>query len=157
SAVLLPNGKVLIVGGGAAGAELYDPATNAFSWLSGVSTNRCAATATPLADGRVLISGAVDCSNTILDTAEIYDPATGQSTPTGKLLAPQYGGTATLLSDGRVLLVGGNSEYLSQIYSPATGSFAFGPHPTAPLWGGHTATLLLDGSVLIIGEDGGTT
>jgi hypothetical protein len=158
SAALLPNGKVLIAGGGAAGADLYDPATNAFSWVPGVSTNRCQTTAAPLADGRVLISGGVDCSNTVLDTAEIYDPATGESTPTGKLLAPQYGGTATRLPDGRVLLVGGNANpYLSQIYNPATGSFAFGPHPKAPLWGGHTATLLLDGSVLLVGEDDGTT
>jgi hypothetical protein len=157
SAVLLPNGKVLIVGGGAAGADLYDPATNAFSWVSGVSTNRCAATATPLADGRVLISGAVDCSNTSLDTAEIYDPATGESTPTGKLLASQYPGTGTLLPDGRVLLVGGFSPYLSQIYNPATGSFALGPHPKDPLSVNISATLLLDGSVLLVGEDNGTT
>jgi hypothetical protein len=150
SAVLLPNGRVLIVGGGAAGAEFYDPTTNTFLPAPGVSANRCNAVATVLADGTVLIAGGVDCSNTLLDTTEIYDPSTGKSTPTGKLAAAQSFGTATLLPNGRVLLVGGNPSVLSQIYDPTTGSFAFGPH-LASSWSGQTATLLLDGSVLILG------
>ena len=150
SAAMLPNGRVLIVGG-AAGAELYDPATNTFLPAPGVSANRCNATGTSLADGRVLIAGGVvDCSNTLLDTAEIYDPSTGQSTPTGKLVVAQAFNTATLLPDGRVLLVGGNPTILAQIYDPKTGSFTFGPHP-ASQWSGRTATLLPDGSVLIVG------
>ena len=147
SAVLLPNGRVLIVGG-AAGAEFYDPATNTFLPAPGVSANRCNTIATPLADNRVLIAGGVDCSNTLLDTAEIYDPSTGQSTPTGKLAA-QANSTATLLPDGRVLLV---SSVITQIYDPATGSFTFGPHLVSP-WSGRTATLLPDGSVLITVSD----
>ena len=109
------------------------------------------ATATPLADGRVLIAGGVDCSNTLLDTAEIYDPSTGQSTPTGKLVAAQASNTATLLPDGRVLLVGGNPSVVTQIYDPSTGSFTFGPHLISPR-SLPTATLLPDGSVLIVGD-----
>jgi hypothetical protein len=148
SAALLSNGRVLIVGGGA-GAELYDPVTNSFLPAPGVA-NRCLASATPLADGRVLIAGGIGCPNTVLDTAEIYDPSTGQSTPTGKLVAAQAYHTATLLPDGRVLLVGGSVPNLSQFYDPATGSFTFGPHTTIAR-SGHTATLLPDGGVLIVG------
>ena len=153
SAAMLPNGRVLIVGGGATGAELYDPVTNSFLAAPGVSASRCSATAMPLADGRVLIAGGTDCSNkyTPLDTSEIYDPATGQSTPTGKLVAPQSGHTATLMPDGRVLLVGGSVPNLGQFFDPATGSFTFGPHLIYPRVG-HTATVLLDGRVFIVGD-----
>jgi hypothetical protein len=153
SAALLPNGRVLIVGGGT-GAELYDPATNSFLPAPGISANRCRATATPLADGRVLIAGGSDCSNTVytvLDTAEVYDPSTGQFTPTGKLVASEAYHTATLLPDGRVLLVGGSgTPNLGQFYDPATGSFTFGPHLIYPRLG-HTATLLTNGGLLIVG------
>jgi hypothetical protein len=150
---LLPNGRVLIVGG-AAGADIYDPATNSFLPAPGVSASRCRATATLMADGRVPIAGGFDCSNTplLLDTAEIYDPSTGQSTPTGKLVTAQAYHTATLLPDGRVLLVGGNPPNLGQFYNPATGSFTFGPHLINQR-SGHTATLLPDGSLLIVGGD----
>jgi len=152
SAVLLPNGRVLIVGGRAAGAELYDPATNTFLPAPGVSANRCYTIATLLSDGRVLIAGGSDCSNAILDTAEIYDPLTGESTPTGNLVVAQSFSAAALLPDGRVLLVSGSYSVVSQIYDPTTGSFTFGPHTVSP-GSGQTATLLPDGSVLTIGDD----
>lgn len=57
-ATLLPNGKVLITGYGfqVTGAELYDPSTGTFT-----ATGKTGAwdphSATPLADGRVLIAG----------------------------------------------------------------------------------------------------
>jgi hypothetical protein len=151
-AVLLPNGRVLIVGGRAAGAELYDPATNTFLPAPGVSANRCYTIATLLSDGRVLVAGGSDCSNAILDTAEIYDPSTGQSTPTGNLAIAQSFSAAVLLPDGRVMLVGGSYSVVSQIYDPTTDSFTFGPHTVSP-GSGQTATLLPDGSVLTTGDD----
>jgi Kelch motif len=151
SAVMLPNGRVLIVGG-AAGAELYDPATTTFLPAPGVSANRCKASATLLADGRVLIAGGLDCSNNLLDTAEIYAPSTGETIPAGKLVAAQAPDAAVLLRDGRVLLVGGTPSVVTQIYDPVTGSFTLGPHPLSPK-PTPTATLLPDGSVLIVGGE----
>ena len=60
TAVLLKNGKVLIAGG-AARAEVFDPSTNAFSFASGdMTTIRLFATATLLQNGRVLIVGGYD-------------------------------------------------------------------------------------------------
>ena len=72
AATLLPNGRVLIVGGSdgdhaLASAELYDPATGTFSSAGSMSKARDGATATLLPDGRVLIcGGSAD--------AEVYTP-----------------------------------------------------------------------------------
>jgi hypothetical protein len=63
SATLLQNGKVLIAGGLSGGfsnsaldsAELYDPATGAFTPTGPMTTARVSPSATLLADGRVLV------------------------------------------------------------------------------------------------------
>lgn len=62
TATLLPDGKVLVVGGlnrsGApVSSELYDPSTGTWSFTSNLSTPRYDHTATLLADGKVLIVG----------------------------------------------------------------------------------------------------
>ena len=64
-------------------------------------------TATPLPDGKVLVSGGNSTAG-FLASAELYDPATGLWTPTGSLATPCYYHTATLLPDGKVLVNGGD-------------------------------------------------
>lgn len=60
TSVLLPNGKVLIAGG-AARAEIYDPETNKFELVTGTLSGFSSfATATLLASGKVLITGGYD-------------------------------------------------------------------------------------------------
>lgn len=72
TAVLLKNGKVLIAGG-ANRAEVFDPATNAFSFTSGdMGTIRLFATATLLQNGRVLIVGGYDNRMEVSSNAWIY-------------------------------------------------------------------------------------
>jgi Galactose oxidase, central domain/Kelch motif len=57
AAALLPNGKVLVAGGGPF-AELYDETTGTFSKVSGsLGAARFFASATPLSGGRALITG----------------------------------------------------------------------------------------------------
>ena len=64
--VLLPSGKVLIVGAAQNyTTELYDPETGAFT-LAGTANASLEATATLLRDGRVLIAGTA--------SAQLYDP-----------------------------------------------------------------------------------
>jgi len=54
---LLPDGRVLIAGGGAR-AEVYDPADGTFALAAGsLGAARYFAAATPLGDGRVLVTG----------------------------------------------------------------------------------------------------
>ena len=171
TATLLPNGKVLIAGGFSTSnvgtftetvlltAELYDPATGAFTPTGSLGTARGGHTATLLANGKVLVAGGLISLNfagvSVAFTAELYDPATGAFAPTGNLTATREEHTATLLPDGRVLIVGGASASQgtlasAEIYDPATGSFTATDSMTTPR-GAQTATLLPDGTVLVAG------
>ena len=80
----LKNAKIaywLIVGGLAdsgvfSGAELYDPATGAFTDTASLNEARFGHTATLLPDGQVLVAGGWDGSS-YLSSIELYNPATG--------------------------------------------------------------------------------
>jgi hypothetical protein len=163
---LLPDGTVLIAGGGVEhggssqgywidmldSAEIYDPTIGTFAPTGSLTTPRDEATATRLEDGRVLVVGGGDEGNGALRTAEIYDPATRRFSPTGSMAVPRYAHQALLLKDGRVLIVGGTDGrgMLSsmEIYDPATGTFGAAGDP------GVTASAvgpLPDGRVLLLG------
>ncbi len=133
--VLLPNGKVLIAGGFlgdygfSAHAELYDPATGAFTAASDMTDGLAWERATLLGDGTAFIAGggyihatasfSVCCKGSV----ELYDPGTGKFSSGGD--TPPVGGqAATLLLDGTVLLSGGwlgasTTLALAEIYHPA--------------------------------------
>jgi N-acetylneuraminic acid mutarotase len=76
TAILLPNGKVLVAGGEdrahyyLASAELYDPATGTWSPTGSLSMGRLNYTATLLSDGRVLAAGGFMVNSQ--NTAELY-------------------------------------------------------------------------------------
>jgi hypothetical protein len=59
----LQNGQVLIAGGETAKAELFNPATGAFTATGDMTVSRTGHTATLLADGRVLIAGGVQVNS----------------------------------------------------------------------------------------------
>ncbi len=162
TATLLRNGKVLVTGGIQAGgtildsAELFDPATGAWSATTNVMPNRRANhTATLLADGKVLVSGGwnVVAGTNILRNCDLYDPATNSWSTAGLMTQPRRFHTATLLYDGRVLAVGGdsaNSLKTSELYDPATNRWI---QQTSMMHVGHfrhTATLLPNGRVLVV-------
>jgi hypothetical protein len=72
TAVLLNSGKVLIAGG-ASRAEVFDPATNVFSFVNGnMETMRLFATATLLRNGEVLITGGYDDRRAVSANAWVY-------------------------------------------------------------------------------------
>lgn len=153
---LLGAALCLAVFGGAGAASA---ATRPDSWQpAGATTGRLLATATTLADGRVLTAGGEIGPLGAALSAELFDPATGRWTPTGALNTPRAGQTATLLGDGKVLIVGGGTGTTltaglasAEVYNPSTGRFT----PTAgPPAAGHSFGVsepLPDGRVLIAG------
>ncbi len=167
-AILLQNGKVLILG--PASAQIYDPSANAFSPVDGSSLLNSGSIATLLLDGRVLITcGAVPdppfYGDLAADTVYIYDPTSGQITPAGsKMNVPRSSHTATLMPNGTVLIAGGETlpppgdtdpmdsgaNNTTEIFDPSTNTFTLSHAMQTPREG-HTATLLSDGTVLIVG------
>ncbi len=157
TATLLPNGKVLVVGGidnhgvTQASAALYDPATGLWKATGVLASARQSHTATLLADGNVLVAAGSASNNASLAGAEVYDPSTGAWTATGSLTIPRTGHTATLLPNGTVLVaLGGGGDTSAEIYDPATGSWSAAGALAGTRYG-HTATLLPGGKVLVAG------
>jgi len=103
-AVRLPDGRVLMAGGGDVKdhqVELYDPGSGTFaatgSGLEPYMGSSSSNLAVLLMDGRVLL-----LPNSV---PFVYDPETGTLSPAGPTIVD--GITATLLADGRVLVTGG--------------------------------------------------
>ena len=72
--MLLPSGQVLVVGGGSAQAELYDPASGVWTSAGSLAHSRSSHSATLLPSGEVLVAGGYDGNDGTLDTVEIYTP-----------------------------------------------------------------------------------
>lgn len=159
TATLLPNGKVLVVGGadnldGKSSAELYDPITGRWSVTGSLATPRHTHTATLLPNGKVLVAGGADKFDS-KSSAELYDPITGTWSATGSMAVPRYYHSATLLPNGKVLVAGGFSVITSlsaaaELYDPSTGTWS-ATGSMAWARGNHSATLLPDGKVLVAG------
>jgi Kelch motif/Galactose oxidase, central domain len=158
TATLLADGRVLAVGGYTAvpggflpttTAEIYDPATNAWSETGSMNQARYAHVATLLADGRVLVADGSDVFR--VKTAELYDPATGTWTTTQSMIDVGVA-NLTLLDDGTVLSAGATLQHAAdcELYNPAIGKWSL----TGSLNFGRSAcraTLLGDGRVLVAG------
>jgi hypothetical protein len=167
TATPLTDGRVLLVGGLSlkkretlTTAEVYDPATDAFTpTADGMQIDRFEHAAVRLADGRVLVVGGkswkVGQPDHPLASAEIYDPATGRFRLVGGAMRQARSRpTATLLLDGRVLIAGGTDHgkpaLACEIFDPRAERFT----PAAPLKEGrmaHDAVRLPDGRVLVAG------
>jgi hypothetical protein len=99
TATLLPNGKVLVAGGGdfqshsQRDVELYNPDTGAPTTINSMIGPRMDHTAALLPNGQVLVAGGAGSTRVI----ELYDPNTGTWKTTGLMnVARGDGHTATL-------------------------------------------------------------
>ena len=168
TATKLPNGLVLITGGGTIGghrgsafstAELYNPTAQTFTALAGtMSIARVAHTATLLPNGKVLLTGGFS-SLASLNTAELYDPVANTfKAVTATMTSVRAFHTATLLSSGRVLFTGGSNNgggfSTAELYDPVANTFTAVTATMASARAAHTATLLPNGHVLLTGGCG---
>ena len=130
-AILLPDGRVLAVGGSIghfgkykalASAEVYDPKTERWTSTGALLKARTQFTMTLLGDGRVLVAGGARPYTSALSTAEIYDPTSATWSAAGSMKTPRWNHRAVLLPNGDVLIVGGCDllgELTSvELYSP---------------------------------------
>jgi hypothetical protein len=173
TAALLPDGRVLVVGGSDNAdpelqvAELYDPQSGTWTRASSFAAAGACRIAASLLDARVLVVCAE--LNGVRTSAELYDPATGGWTPT---MSPPKDccigeagplGSIVRLADGRVLWK--DLVDAGELYDPVSGTWASAGAPTYPAdrswelpltgtdegagYKADTFTLLPDGRVLM--------
>lgn len=163
---LLPNGKVLLLGGSAgtpiAAVELYDPATNVFTQVGGLlPENRSQHAAALLPNGRVLITGGFD-GLYYLSSSLLYDSAIGTWTATGAPNNALFRTATVLMANGKVLNAGGTTSFVLQSahagaaeYNPATGSWSV-TNSMAEARHSPGGVLLHNGKVLVFGGGNST-
>ena len=187
AAAALKDGRVLVVGGrDALGSwadtyELFDPVTQTFAQLPGVTGSPWTITypgdvAAPLPDGEVLITGGNDAGPLLptgdsIAAAWLFDPTSDvftQLPASGdtELQTSRSGAVAAPLPDGEVLIAGGvhlvsggNSAGVvlasAELFDPATDTFtalpASGASELLTARAGAVATPLPGGDVLIAG------
>lgn len=163
SSTLLPDGRLLLLGGEHSGAPqtaalVVDPRDGARTTLrSGLQQARAWHTATLLPTGDVFVLGGIGEAGQLLGSPEILDPERGTSSLFQmRGFDPRAFHTATLLTDGRVLIAGGRSQS-GQVLSSMM-LWDYRTNLLTPVEGGmnrerekHTATLLPDGRVLLRG------
>jgi N-acetylneuraminic acid mutarotase len=162
SAVLLPNGKVLVPAGADAGyhalahVEQFDPATKSWSIVGSLSVARRLPTITLLPNGKVLVAGGMTTAGVPFASAEIYDPMSNTASSAGTMATARYLAVATLLPNGKVLVSGGISTMpqtavaSAELYDPATNTWS---SAGALVTGRYyvTQTLLPNRKVLVVG------
>jgi RHS repeat-associated protein len=110
---------------------------------------------TLLSDGRTLVAGGFAANARATGDAFIVS-ADGSTSKLPVMNFPRAGHSATMLPDGTVFIFGGvgpegNLVAASELYDPASGTFAVLPEVFAVPRAFHTATLLTDGTVLLAG------
>lgn len=169
---LMLSGIGALIGSGCVGTDTdvendAEEVASASSLLSvgtaAMANPRERATATLLADGRVLVAGG-ESGGVKYSNAEVYDPKTNTWTTTpamtgesGSLTQRSYH-TAVRLDNGKVMVIGGvhtmGAHGSTSLYDPQTNTWSVGPYMNDWRWG-HTTTKLGNGKVLITGGYGG--
>ncbi|HZO05957.1 MAG TPA: kelch repeat-containing protein [Solirubrobacterales bacterium] len=164
TATVLPNGKVLVVGGQGVGnqalasAEIFDPATRTWTPTEPMPEPRVNATATLIPGGRVMLVGG---TNNGVDSAGvgIYDPATGEWGDGPPLPEARSDHTAIRLSGGRILVAGGSAGTAAQdeawVLNLKTGNWTATANTLSVPHRWAESALLPDGRVLVYGGSQG--
>jgi len=160
TATLLMDGRVLVAGGCdvyderdsyCATAEVFDPATGAWSLTGRMANVQYQATATRLQSGQVLVASRRDVS--------LYDPVNGVWKSVASVPGPHNSFAATLLPSGQVLTTGGfissgpdtGPVATTQLYDPLANVWNRVGNLNVAKWR-PTLVTLGNGSVVAVGE-----
>ncbi|WP_426105393.1 pre-peptidase C-terminal domain-containing protein [Massilia sp. TSP1-1-2] len=143
------------------------PFASATDLTAPMSVGRFSHTASPLPDGRILISGGtLSTSNagSMTNRAEIYDPLTGAFTPTAPMNVARTAHASALLPDGRIIVIGGTGQVnfanvslaSTEIYDAASATWTMGP-TLGVARSAAKAVTLSDGKIVVISSTGNTT
>ncbi|HZX92913.1 MAG TPA: kelch repeat-containing protein, partial [Myxococcales bacterium] len=171
SAVLLANGKLLVAGGtgpqtisgsnNLASAEIYDPATNAWTPAGNMKIPRVNFAMVALPGGKVLAVGG-SSNNLFQSSTELWDPATNTWAYTNNgtsdtSMSEQKGFPAPfLLSNGMVAVAGGSSPNTStptaavELFDPATQNWTVLATPLSQARSGHFPVALPNGKFALL-------
>ena len=166
SAVGLPDGRVLLIGGcvrasceagpDSGTVDLFDARTGRFELGGALLEPRVSTTTALLPNGKVLIAGGW-VGSMVTQTTELFDSTVGRSGAGPDLSSPRADMAVVTLGDGRVVLAGGfdGRRALDSIdlFDPADNSLRRLGTLTTPRTAAGAA-LLPDGRVLVVG--GGT-
>lgn len=127
AAALLPDGRVLLVGGYISdstqpyNAEIFDPGSNTITWAGTLPVTRFVLPhAKELIDGRVLV---VHGGTNVFTSAEVFDPLTEMFTAVGPFNVSHGCTRIERLDNGKVLVIDGYPDVPSELFDPATDSF----------------------------------
>ena len=149
SGILLPDNKVLVMGGGPKYCELYDPDSDSWELTDSLIINPMnkMQEAVLLATGNVLLVSWQGNYN----IGQIYNYNTEKITVTDTLISERFDfGMAQL--DNKILVAGGSWGSSCEIYDASTNSWQL----TTPMNEGrsaHTTTKLLNGNILVCGGE----
>ncbi len=114
ASVLLPDGRILIIGGDVASqpsnsVEVFNT-NGSYSQGAAMSSARSGHSAFLLATGDVLVTGGRTSGGGITNSAEIYDALQNKWTAAPTMVEARAGHTAVQLLDGSLLIVGGENS-----------------------------------------------
>lgn len=164
--VLLPDGRVLILGGDVNGftGEIFDPVTNEWAAISppGIGYSRHYRAAL-IDDDHVLLSGGILEGVEGSEVCSVYSISEDDWTVTGLMNVPRSDHTLTVLANGKILAMGGKSELDGHPFYPIVEStascelfdFATGQWEQITdlqaARNGHKSLLLNDGRIFTVG------
>jgi hypothetical protein len=114
-AVVLGDGRVLVLGNHSTYRQEYDPTiaelwdlvTNAWRTTEPLAKARGEYVALPLRDGRALVTGGINTDGESYSSTHLFDPTTERWEKSGLMGTARTGAAGAVLHDGRVLVMGG--------------------------------------------------
>jgi N-acetylneuraminic acid mutarotase len=146
SAIILPNGKVLIVGSYKKSCELFN--INTLKWEITDTIPESGSNTNLLPNGKVLVV----CANTLpaSQSCYLYDYQIGKWSLTGLVKNTITNYATSILHNGMVLVFGGYSDKSCEIYDPTTGTWNY-TGSLAFSRTNHRCIVLQNGKAIVIG------